>query len=132
MKRAIVGLAAVACLSLFPGNVYAVDVSANQADAFEQGQAIEVGQVSELVESSVSANSPESATEGGSDASSAEPDSDLEVSENLQAVVDEAVSGTDNNGSSENPSVDLNSWTFTDVQGDTYLVNGAGEHKTGW
>lgn len=132
MKRAIVGLATVACLSLFPGNVYAVDVPANQADAFEQGQAIEVGQVSELVESSVSANSPESATEGGSDASSAEPDSDLEVSENLQAVANEAVSGTDNNGSSENPSVDLNSWTFTDVQGDTYLVNGAGEHKTGW
>lgn len=132
MKRAIVGLATVACLSLFPGNVYAVDVPANQADAFEQGQAIEVGQVSELVESSVSANSPESATESGSDASSAEPDSDLEVSENLQAVANEAVSGTDNNGSSENPSVDLNSWTFTDVQGDTYLVNGAGEHKTGW
>lgn len=103
MKRAIVGLATVACLSLFPGNVYAVDVPANQADAFEQGQAIEVGQVSELVESSVSANSPESATEGGSDASSAEPDSDLEVSENLQAVANEAVSGTDNNGSSETP-----------------------------
>lgn len=83
MKRAIVGLAAAACLSLFPGNVYAVDVPANRADAFEQSQAIEVGQASELVESSVPANSLESATEGGSDTSSAEPDSDLEVSGNL-------------------------------------------------